>query len=157
ARRSNRCLACAPCQGTVQPISERPDHAAVAQRQSNRFVSDRLTVRIRPAAPADFRPRNTAFAAVIPLSFPRKREPITTALWNMGPRFRGDDKRDIAFPPLIPAQAGIQGLRPVALGPRWSSPPRKRGRGRADKIILAGQRQATTAASTRGRASAPRR
>src|ERR1700738_3739070 len=28
--------------------------AAVAQRQSNRFVSDRLTVRIRPAAPADF-------------------------------------------------------------------------------------------------------
>src|SRR5215831_21223076 len=53
---SNRCLACAPCQGTAQPISERPDHAAVAQRQSNRFVSDRLTVRIRPAAPADFPP-----------------------------------------------------------------------------------------------------
>src|SRR5215813_7166062 len=30
--------------------------AAVAQRQSNRFVSDGLTVRIRPAAPADFAP-----------------------------------------------------------------------------------------------------
>ena len=29
-----------------------PGDAAVAQRQSNRFVSDRLTVRIRPAAPA---------------------------------------------------------------------------------------------------------
>jgi hypothetical protein len=31
----------------------RPGDAAVAQRQSNRFVSDRLTVRIRPAAPAN--------------------------------------------------------------------------------------------------------
>jgi len=25
------------------------------------------------------------------LSFPRKREPITTGLWNMGPRLHGDD------------------------------------------------------------------
>src|SRR6266403_4761386 len=32
-----------------------PGDAAVAQRQSNRFVSDRLTVRIRPAAPAILR------------------------------------------------------------------------------------------------------
>ncbi len=25
------------------------------------------------------------------LSFPRKREPMITGRWNMGPRFRGDD------------------------------------------------------------------
>jgi len=30
-------------------------------------------------------------AQISPLSFPRKREPITTGLWNMGPRLRGDD------------------------------------------------------------------
>src|SRR5262249_31057876 len=35
-------------------LVEGPLDAAVAQRQSNRFVSDRLTVRIRPAAPVDF-------------------------------------------------------------------------------------------------------
>src|SRR5882672_9660581 len=28
-----------------------------------------------------------------PLSSPRRRGPITTGLWNMGPRFRGDDNR----------------------------------------------------------------
>ncbi len=32
------------------------------------------------------------------LSFPRKREPITTGLWNMGPRFRGDDRNEIRSP-----------------------------------------------------------
>jgi hypothetical protein len=35
---------------------------------------------------------NTEFAAL--LSFPRKREPIITGRWNMGPRFRGDDERE---------------------------------------------------------------
>src|SRR5215831_6516279 len=28
---------------------------------------------------------------ISPLSSPRKRGPITTGLWNMGPRLRGDD------------------------------------------------------------------
>jgi hypothetical protein len=37
-----------------------PGDAAVAQRQSNRFVSDRLTVRIRPAAP-QILPQNQLF------------------------------------------------------------------------------------------------
>jgi hypothetical protein len=37
--------------------------AAVAQRQSNRFVSDRLTVRIRPAAPT-IPPSRKTYAAV---------------------------------------------------------------------------------------------
>jgi hypothetical protein len=27
------------------------------------------------------------------LSSPRKRGPITTGLWNMGPRLRGDDSK----------------------------------------------------------------
>jgi hypothetical protein len=34
----------------------------------------------------------TEFAACL-LSFPRKREPMITGHWNMGPRLRGDDPR----------------------------------------------------------------
>src|SRR5262249_33707539 len=72
-------------------------------------------------------------------TLPRKREREQTEI-------AGTSGESWHLHPLIPAHSasktrvnalllGIQRPRSVALGPRWSSPPRKRGRGRTEGII----------------------
>src|SRR5262249_57478472 len=93
---------------------------AVGQRERSGVVRDRLTVRIRPAAPADFAPDSGASVAP---QFCNAHPAVVPA-----PAFAGTTGKSRHPRPLIPAHSasktrvdalllGIQGPQPVALGP----------------------------------------
>jgi hypothetical protein len=111
--------------------------AAVAQRQSNRFVSDRLTVRIRPAAPAVFSAELGPCVA-----------PASTCIARA---WRNTASRNNASAVIAGLDPAIHPVRKKFL--RRTMDPRVKPAGDGVSPL----RLATSAASTRARASAPRR